>query len=199
MSEHIASKLGCPSIGGAVPALRFRQQNDTSIRAVSDEVDSGVLRLHELVPLLYYSRLVGSGDTGVVMLGERVVARAFVVWLVLIAAEIVHGILRGLFLVPRVGAFRARQIGVCVASLLILAVACLFVRWIGAAGTKALLGVGFLWLVLFACFEVGFGHYVFGFSWEYLRADYDIPRGGLMPFGFVVLLLSPWIAARVTG
>ena len=110
-----------------------------------------------------------------------------------------HGILRGLFLVPRVGAFRARQIGVCVASLLILAVACLFVRWIGAAGTKALLAVGFFWLVLMASFELGFGHYVFGLSWEYLRADYDIPRGGLMPFGFVVLLLSPWIAARVRG
>ncbi len=133
------------------------------------------------------------------MLDGRVAARAFVVWLVLIAVESVHGILRGLFLVPRVGAFRAGQIGVFVASLLILAVACLFVRWIGAAGTKALLAVGFFWLVLFACFELGFGHYVFGLSWEVLLSDYDVPHGGLMPFGFVVLLFSPWIAARVRG
>lgn len=50
------------------------------------------------------------------MLDGRVAARAFVVWLVLIAVETVHGILRGLFLVPRAGSFRARQIGVFVDS-----------------------------------------------------------------------------------
>ncbi len=130
----------------------------------------------------------GSGGTCRERLDRRVAARAFVVWLVLIAAEIVHGILRGLFLVPRVGAFRARQIGVCVASFLIIGIACMFVRWIGATGTKALLAVGFFWLVLMASCELGFGHYDFGLSWEYLRADQDIPRGGLMPFGFVVML-----------
>ena len=133
------------------------------------------------------------------MLDGRVAARAFVVWLVMIAVESVHGILRGLFLVPRVGAFRARQIGAFVASLLIVGIACMFVRWIGATGTKALLRVGFLWLVLFTCFELGFGHYVFGLSWEYLSSDYNVLHGGLLPFGFVVLLLSPLIAARVRG
>ena len=131
------------------------------------------------------------------MLDRGVAARAFVVWLVLIVAETLHGILRRLLLVPRVGDFRARQIGVFVASLLIMAVACLFVRWIGATGTKALLAVGMLWLVLMASFELGFGHYVFGLSWAYLRSDYDVLHGGLMPFGFVALLLSPLLAARV--
>ena len=60
MREHISSKFGCPSIGGAVPALCFRQQNDTSIRAVSDEVESSVLSLHELAPQKYYFRTGGS-------------------------------------------------------------------------------------------------------------------------------------------
>ena len=70
---------------------------------------------------------------------------------------------------------------------MILAVACLFVRWIGAAGTNALLAVGFFWLVPMASCELGFGHYDFGLSWEYLSTDYDVLHGGLLPFGFVVL------------
>ena len=46
--------------------------------------------------------------------------RAFAVWLVLIAAEVVHGALRALLLVPAIGDFRARQAGVFTGSLLVL-------------------------------------------------------------------------------
>lgn len=144
-------------------------------------------------------RLISAAADTIGLMDRRLATRALVVWLVLIAAETLHGILRGLFLVPRVGAFRASQIGVIVASFLIVGIAWMFVPWIAAKGTKALLAVGCLWVLLFACFELGFGHYVFGRSWEYLLSDYDVPHGGLMPFGFVVLLLSPWLAARVRG
>ena len=40
-----------------------------------------------------------------------VLIRAFLVWLVIIAAETVHGILRGVLLVPIVGDLPARQVG----------------------------------------------------------------------------------------
>lgn len=53
---------------------------------------------------------------------------ALLVRLLVIAAEILHGIARGVFLVPFVGDFRSRQIGVGTGSLIILAVALLFVR-----------------------------------------------------------------------
>jgi hypothetical protein len=59
--------------------------------------------------------------------------------------------------------------------------------------------VGVLWLVLTVAFELGFGHFVFGRTWESLRADYNVPRGELLPFGLVVLALSPLIAARMRG
>jgi hypothetical protein len=51
--------------------------------------------------------------------------RVFAVWLVIIAAETVHGVLRGLLLVPFVGDLPARQIGVPIGSLIIFAVASL--------------------------------------------------------------------------
>src|SRR4051794_8489149 len=106
--------------------------------------------------------------------------RAFAVWLVLIAAEVVHGLLRALLLVPVVGDFRARQAGVFTGSLLILVLMFLFVRWIRAGSPVRLLAVGVLWLVLTVLFEFALGRLVLGLPWEQMRQDYDLPRGGLM-------------------
>ena len=59
-------------------------------------------------------------------------ARALTVWLLLITAELVHGIVRALVLAPVVGDFRARQLGVFTGSLLILLITALTIRWIRA-------------------------------------------------------------------
>jgi hypothetical protein len=128
-----------------------------------------------------------------------ILLRSFVVWLIVIAAEILHGIARGIFLVPCVGQFRSSQIGVFTGSLIILAIALLFVRWIGANRSSQLLGIGVLWLVLTLTFAFLFGHFVMGASWDRIAPDYNVLHGGLLPFGMVVLALSPWIAARVRG
>jgi hypothetical protein len=122
------------------------------------------------------------------------IGRALAVWLVLIAVEFVHGILRAILLVPVVGDFRERQIGVFIGSALILVVAYLFIGWLRVPDTKSLILVGLLWLALTVAFELGFGHFVFGRSWESLGEDYDVRQGGLLPFGMVVLALSPVIA-----
>jgi hypothetical protein len=63
---------------------------------------------------------------------------ALAVWLVLIAVEFIHGTLRTIFLVPVVGDFRSRQIGVFTGSVLILAVAYVLVPWLHATGRRAL-------------------------------------------------------------
>ena len=126
-----------------------------------------------------------------------IATRAVAVWLALIAAEILHGIARGIFLVPHVGEFRSSQIGVFTGSIIILVIALAFIRWIGASRTSDLLAVGFLWLGLTLAFEILFGRFVVGASWERLAADYNVLKGGLLPFGMLVLLLSPLIAAKL--
>ncbi len=127
----------------------------------------------------------------------RIVIRTSIIWLVLIVAEVLHGIARGIFLVPYVGEFKSNQIGVFTGSLIILIVAWAFVRWIGATRTAQLLMVGFLWLALTLAFELLFGRFVMGLSWERLAADYNVLDGGLLPFGLLALLLSPFIADKV--
>lgn len=77
--------------------------------------------------------------------GGHELKRALVVWLVLIAVEFAHGTLRSIFLVPVVGDFRSRQIGVFTGSTLILAVVYLLVPWLRTADRKSLILVGVLW------------------------------------------------------
>jgi hypothetical protein len=89
-----------------------------------------------------------------------ILLRAFAAWLVVIAVEVVHGVLRAILLVPLVGDLPARQVGVPVGSLLVFAVACLFIRWIAARTKLQLGGVGLLWVVLTVLFEVGLGRLV---------------------------------------
>lgn len=117
------------------------------------------------------------------------------VWLAIIAAETIHGIARGLLLVPAVGDQRSRQIGVFIGSAIIFAIAWLTIRWISARKTGELLLVGIVWVVLTFTFEIGLG-WVIGFSWERIFSDYDIGAGGLMMAGLLFMLFAPFLAAR---
>jgi hypothetical protein len=125
--------------------------------------------------------------------------RAFAVWLALIAVETVHGILRAVLLVPLIGDLPARQVGVPIGSLLVFAVACLFIRWIAARTTLQLLGVGLLWVVLTVSFEVGLGRLVLDLPWDRITEDYDPTRGGFLGFGLLFMVVSPLLAAWVRG
>ncbi|MCX6594617.1 MAG: hypothetical protein NTZ56_24150 [Acidobacteria bacterium] len=121
-------------------------------------------------------------------------------WLMIAAAEILHGVLRTIFLVPWVGLHRSNQLGVFTGSLIILLITRFTIRFLVGAETavppRRLFAVGGLWLVLMLAFEWSAGHYVFGRTWDELAQDYRLARGGLLPLGMLVLLFSPLIAAR---
>lgn len=130
--------------------------------------------------------------------GYGVFARGLAAWGVIIAAEALHGAARTLFLQPYVGDFRARQISVFTASVLVLAIAWAFAPWMRARTPRERLAVGAMWLGLTVAFEISLGR-ALGYSWERILSDYDLAHGGLMPIGLVFLALSPLIAARLRG
>jgi hypothetical protein len=124
--------------------------------------------------------------------------RALAAWLLIVAAETVHGTLRQLFLVPAIGELPARQVGVLVGSLIIFVVAWLTIRWIGARTLGQQLAVGAVWLVLIVAFEFALGS-ALGYSRARILEDYDFGAGGYMGLGLLFLLLAPSLAARVRG
>jgi hypothetical protein len=96
--------------------------------------------------------------------------RAAGVWLLLMGAEVAHGIARTLWLAPVVGDFHARQIAVFTGSLLILLIVGGTIRWMQAPTARRL-----------------------------LLSDYNLRQGGLLPIGLAVMALSPWLATRIRG
>lgn len=125
-------------------------------------------------------------------------ARAALAWLVIVAAETAHGIARRLWLQPRIGDLPARQVGVVIGSLLILAVAVVMARWLAVRTRRQALAVGVGWALAMIAFEVGIG-LATGATADRMLSDYDPRRGGFMVLGMLVLVCAPGWAARWRG
>jgi hypothetical protein len=119
--------------------------------------------------------------------------RAFAVWLLIAAAEVVHGILRMQLLRPLLGDLRARQVAIVTGSLIILAIVFLARRFLRATTTGQQIAVGAFWAVLMAGFDILLGRYYIGYSWSRVMQDFDPARGGFMALGLAVMVLAPWI------
>ena len=122
--------------------------------------------------------------------------RALAVWALIALVETVHGVLRGLLLVPAVGEASAQRIGFVVGSALVLAVAVLCSRWLGARTPAAWAKTGALWLLLMLGFELMIGR-LRGFDWARIAAEFDPRQGGPMLAGLLLMALAPWLAAKL--
>jgi hypothetical protein len=125
-------------------------------------------------------------------------ARGLAVFVLIMLAETGHGILRGLFLVPRVGERTASLIGWPIGVVIVLGITFLTIRWIGLKERRALLGLGFIWLVATFWFEIAIG-YLRGLSNEAILTEINPLSGGLMVYSLVVMLLAPLLASRLRG
>jgi len=101
---------------------------------------------------------------------------AFAIWLVIFAIEVVRGVPRTVYRVPLLGDRPARQVGVAVGLLLILASAWLAVRWLGAQSVRQWRTVGALWVTLMTLGEGVSGRFAFGFRGRALHGT-SIPSG----------------------
>ncbi|MGB7203380.1 MAG: hypothetical protein WBD16_14125 [Pyrinomonadaceae bacterium] len=129
---------------------------------------------------------------------KTMILRALVVWIVIIVVETIHGIVRQKFITPALGDLLARQIGVFVGSVLILAITWLFVDWLHAYSFKSKIAIGLLWCALTFAFEVLLGLSL-GFSVQRIIADYDLAQGGFMLFGMIILAFSLLIVSKFRG
>ena len=142
-------------------------------------------------------RIVASGRGG----RWRLWRRALAVWLSIALAETVHGVLRGVWLAPQVGEGLAQRIGFAVGCAIVLGIATLSSRWLGARSAAQRWQVGALWCVLMAGFEVLIGR-ARGLDPARVAAEFDPAQGGLMLFGLLLMLAAPtlgaWLRSRIT-
>jgi len=123
--------------------------------------------------------------------------KGFAVWLIIICTEVMHGAVRGIYLEPVVGDFRARQIAVFTGTVIIFTISLITVKWLRAVRKNQLVTVGVIWLFLTLAFEIIFGYYVIGYSRDRILSDFNLLEGGLLPLGLAAMTLSPFVAGKL--
>ena len=125
-------------------------------------------------------------------------SRGLAVWLVIMLVETLHGLLRGLLLVPRVGEDMAGRIGWPIGLVIVLGISIALAPWMATRDTSALLRLGVLWALLTLTFEVTIG-LLRGFDVPRVLAELNPLTGGLAIYSLAVMFLAPLLAARLRG
>ena len=125
--------------------------------------------------------------------------RAVGLWLLLMAAETLHGLWRVKVLAVWIGDEFASDVAVFTGSLIILLITFACIDWIPARDTRTLLLVGSTWMVLTIGYEMALGRIAFDRSWSEIASDFDLFQGKLLPLGLVFLLFAPLLAAWLRG
>jgi hypothetical protein len=113
----------------------------------------------------------------------------FLAWFPMVAIAIANGVLRQGWYGEHLGELRAHQVSTLTAAALLGAYMWAVIRRWRPGSAAMAVGIGSMWLVMTVGFELVFGHFVAGHSWERLLHDYDLSAGRLC------LLLLAWVAA----
>ena len=124
--------------------------------------------------------------------------RAVGIWVMLVAMESIHGVMRRLLLEPKLGDLRARQVSVFTGAALIALVFWFTLGWLRPQPVRRWLTFGVLWLALTLAFEIGLGRAT-GMSWDRIASDFDPRHGGWLAFGMLVILVAPRLLAQRRG
>lgn len=123
-------------------------------------------------------------------------SRGLAVWLFIMLVETLHGLLRGLLLVPRVGEETAGRIGWPIGLVIVLGISIALAPWMAIRDTSALLRLGGLWAVLTLIFELTIG-LLRGLDLPRLLAELNPLAGGLTIYSLAAMFLAPLLAARL--
>lgn len=124
-------------------------------------------------------------------------ARGLLIWLLIMAIETAHGMLRASWLVPHVGPEAAARIGWPAGALIVLGVALLAIRWTRLRTAPELLALGAAWAALTALFELAVG-LLQGLDGPGLAATLS-PWTGSIPWSAALMLVAPLLAVRLRG
>lgn len=121
------------------------------------------------------------------------------IWVLIVIAAIINGVIREKLIVPMAGIETALPLSGVTLSIIIFLISLASVSFIGAMETKTFLTIGVLWVLLTLSFEFLFGHYVVGKPWKEIMQVFNMQKGDLFVVVLFVTALSPWVAAKIRG
>jgi hypothetical protein len=123
--------------------------------------------------------------------------KALLVFVLMAMAETAHGILRVRFLNRKLGARKARQIGVLTGSLIVFSIVWLTLPWLRVQSLTHAAYLGVAWFVAMLAFDVFVGRCLFGVPWSRILQEFNPSEGGFLGFGMLVVLVSPIVIFQI--
>lgn len=132
-------------------------------------------------------------------MSPETIVRALAVALALAGVETLHGIVRAVLLVPKIGKQRALKLSIVSGSLLAFCVCYLLVPQVGLTTLGERLVLGAFLALFMAAFDLALGKFVMRRSWRKALADLNPASGNFLLFGLVLLFFFPALVAWLRG
>jgi hypothetical protein len=125
---------------------------------------------------------------------KKIISKAVLSWFMFLPIAFLNGFIREATYKPHVGYLAGHQISTVtgITAFMIL-IYIMFRKIVKKANNKELFLAGLLMTIMTVIFEFGFGHYIRGFSWDYLLADYNIFEGRIWILILLAEFIGPWI------
>jgi len=117
----------------------------------------------------------------------------------MVIAAVVNAGIREKLLVPAIGPCIALPVSGLVLSIVIFLVVFLTIPLVGSLTGRRYFYVGLYWAVLTLSFELLFGHFAAGKSWQEIMQVFNVRKGDLFILVLLATLISPWLSARLRG
>ncbi|MFZ3387543.1 hypothetical protein [Buttiauxella gaviniae] len=121
----------------------------------------------------------------------------FAYWFVLLFIAIASGALRDLAYGKYLSELRAHQLSTLIAMILLGAAIGFFIRYYPPVSKIQAIAIGMFWMLLTVAFEFLFFHFIAGYSWAALLANYNIQKGRLWPILLLWVAIAPYLFFRL--
>jgi uncharacterized BrkB/YihY/UPF0761 family membrane protein len=130
---------------------------------------------------------------------KKIMSKAVLSWFMFIPIAFLNGYIREVTYKPCLGYLAGHQISTVIGTTaFLILIYFMFKKVVKKASNKELFLAGLLMTVMTIIFEFGFGHYIRGFSWDYLLADYNIFKGRIWIVVLLAELIGPWLIKITT-
>ncbi|MEA3278191.1 MAG: hypothetical protein U9Q81_23465 [Pseudomonadota bacterium] len=118
-------------------------------------------------------------------------------WFPMVAIAIANGALRESWFGQSLSELAAHQLSTLTAVILFGVYIWFVVRFWPPTSAAQAVAIGLLWLVMTIAFELLFGHYLAGHSWERMLHDYNLLAGRVWPLVLVWVAVAPYLFFRM--
>lgn len=125
--------------------------------------------------------------------------KAIAIWLVILTMAIANAAVREKLLAPTIGPGFALPASGLLLSVIIFLIAFVSIPYFGSTEIGGYITIGIVWLVLTLSFEFLFGHFFAGKPWHEIMQVFDVRKGNLFVLALFVIVISPWLSAKLRG